>query len=88
MACKAQTDVAISGGVRTIGLGTNGVPVSSSFPGRMDFTTNTPIAGRTDGWIVQFGTETGAAPHTVDIYALCLPGASIPVDTTFTESGS
>lgn len=96
VACKATTDVAIAGGVQTLAAGTNGlthnVPVSSSFPGRMDWTTNTPIAGRLDGWIVQFGGNSSAtdlgSPLYENIYALCVPGASIPVDTTYTESGS
>lgn len=92
VACSDPTDVAISGGVRTIGLGDNGignnVPVSSSFPGRMDWTTNTPKPDRLDGWIVQFGTETGNAPKFADVYALCVPGIDVPVTTTFTESGN
>ena len=96
VACKNTTDVAISGGVQTLALGTNGignnVPVSSSFPGRMDWTTNTPIPGDLNGWIVQFGGNSSATnlgnPAYVDIYALCVPGADIPVDTTYTESGS
>jgi len=96
VACKSATDVAISGGVQTLALGTNGignnVPVSSSFPGRMDWTTNTPIPGDLNGWIVQFGGNSSATslgnPAYVDIYALCVPGADIPVDTTYTESGS
>jgi hypothetical protein len=96
VACKATTDVAISGGVQTLAAGTNGlsgnVPVSSSFPGRMDWSTNTPIAGRLDGWIVQFGGNSSSTslgdPHYEDIYALCVPGADVPVDTTYTESGS
>jgi hypothetical protein len=92
VACKLPTDTAISGGVRTLAAGTNGltnnVPVSSSFPGRMDWATNTPIEGRSDGWIFQFGTETGAAPKFVTLYALCVPGLTIPFDTTFTESSS
>ena len=92
VACKNTTDVAISGGVQTLALGDNGlngnVPVSSSFPGRMDWGTNSPKPGRLDGWIVQFGTETGAAPKFVNIYALCVPRAHIPVKTTYTESGN
>lgn len=96
VACKATTDVAISGGVQTLAAGTNGltgnVPVSSSFPGRMDWNTNTPIAGRLDGWIVQFGGNSSSTslgdPHYEDIYALCVPGADVPIDTTYTESGS
>jgi hypothetical protein len=96
VACKNVTDVAISGGVQTLALGTNGlasnVPVSSSFPGRMGWSTNTPIPGRLDGWIVQFGGDSGStspgSPAYVDIYALCVPAAEIPVDVTYTESGS
>jgi hypothetical protein len=96
VACKSASDVAISGGVQTLALGTNGignnVPVSSSFPGRMDWSNNTPIPGELSGWIVQFGGNSSTTslgnPAYVDIYALCVPGADIPVDTTFTESGS
>lgn len=96
VACKATTDVAISGGVQILALGTNGladnVPVSSSFPGRMDWTTNTPKPDNLSGWIVQFGGNSSQTslgdPKYVDIYALCVPGASIPVDTTFAESAS
>jgi hypothetical protein len=92
VACSNQTDVAISGGVQTIALGDNGignnVPVSSSFPGRMNWDTNSPRDGRLDGWIVQFGTETGNAPKYVNIYALCVPGADISVVKTYSESGN
>ena len=56
----------ISGGVQVLGIGGNQgeidaansriTPlVSSSFPGRMDWTTNSPKPNRLDGWIVQFG---------------------------------
>jgi hypothetical protein len=96
VACKTHTDVAISGGVQTLALGTNGlqnnVPVSTSMPGRMDWDTNTPISGDLSGWIVQFGGNSSSTslgdPKYVDIYALCVPGATIPVDTTFAESAS
>ena len=85
--------VAISGGVQVLGLdaGANSrnTPVSSSFPGRMDWTTNTPKPNRLDGWIVQFGGNAGAtpdkAPEKVKIWALCVPGASIPVNQTFQQ---
>lgn len=101
VACKSDTDVAISGGVQTLALGTNGlagnVPVSNSFPGRMDWSTNTPKLnsdGTPDlsGWIVQFGGNSSTTslgdPKYVNIYALCVPGADIPVDTTYSESGA
>jgi Collagen triple helix repeat (20 copies) len=91
--CSAPTDVAISGGVQELGAAgapdnnqANNVPVASSFPGHMDWSTNTPVAGSTDGWIIQFGTQTAAAPKYVDIYALCVPGATIPVNTTYAQS--
>jgi hypothetical protein len=96
VACKAQTDTAISGGVQTLQLGSNGiqnnVPVSSSFPGRMDWSTNTPKPGRIDGWIVQFGGNSSStdlgSPKYVKVWALCVPGLHVPVDNTYTESGS
>lgn len=97
VACDAaKTDyVAISGGVQVLGLdaGANSrnTPVSSSFPGRMDWGTNTPKAGRLDGWIVQFGGNAGAtsdkSPEKVKVWALCVPGASIPVNQTFQQVG-
>lgn len=98
VACQKTTDVAISGGVQTIGLlkgddntadNSNNVPVSSSFPGRMDWTTNTPYPNRLDGWIVQFGGNYNGstqAPQEVNVWALCVPGQSIPVDVTYSES--
>ena len=85
VACNAdpaKTDyVAISGGVQVLGLdaGANSrnTPVSSSFPGRMDWSTNTPKANRLDGWIIQFGGNAGAtsdkAPEKVKVWALCRP---------------
>lgn len=92
VACKSTSDVAISGGVQTLALGTNGtsnnVPVSSSFPGRMDWSTNTPKPGRLDGWIVQFASQNASAPEKVKVWALCAPGLNVPVDQTFTESNS
>lgn len=94
VACKAVTDTAISGGVQTLGLdadaNSRNTPVSSSFPGRMDWNTNAPKAGRLDGWIVQFGGNAGATsdkdPQKVKVWALCVPGMTIPVDQTYTQS--
>lgn len=89
VACKAQADTAISGGVQVLGLdaGANSrnTPVSSSFPGRMDWNTNAPKADRLDGWIVQFGGTT-LAPEKVKVWALCVPGMTIPVEQTYTQS--
>jgi collagen triple helix repeat protein len=94
VACKEQTDTAISGGVQTVGLdeGANqrNTPVSSSFPGRMDWSTNTPRPDRLDGWVVQFGGNAGAtsdkAPEKAKVWALCVPNLNIPVETTFKQS--
>lgn len=87
VACTNQTDTAIAGGV-SVDDYTKDVPVGQSFPGRMDWTTNTPIPGRTDGWIVQFASQNGSAPLKVKVYALCVPGLSVPFTQTFQESSS
>ena len=86
VACKSQDDTAISGGVQMIGLGGKNVAVGSSFPGRMDWTTNTPKANRTDGWIVQFASQDGTAPEKVKVYALCVPNLDVPMTQTYTQS--
>ena len=85
VACKAQTDTAISGGVST-DVYTKTVPVGQSLPGRMDWTTNTPRPGRLDGWIVQFASQNGSAPEKVKVWALCVPGLQVPVNQTYTQS--
>lgn len=95
VACDAEkTDyVAISGGVQVLGLGeganSRNTPVSSSFPGRMDWAAGAPKPGRLDGWIVQFGGNAGATsdkdPEKIKVWALCVPGASIPVNQTFQQ---
>jgi hypothetical protein len=90
VACSNPTDVAFSGGVQTIGVGGTNVPVGSSFPGRMDWTTNAPKPDRLDGWIVQFASQNEAftAPEKVTIWALCVRNAGTQVVNTFTESAS
>ncbi|HEY6835167.1 MAG TPA: hypothetical protein VI142_01745 [Gaiellaceae bacterium] len=85
VACKTQTDTAISGGVSTDDY-MKTVPVGQSFPGRMDWSTNTPKPGRLDGWIVQFASQNGSAPEKVKVWALCVPGLKVPVHQTYTES--
>ena len=87
VACKAPTDTAISGGVSTDDY-TKTVPVGQSFPGRMDWSTNTPKPGRLDGWIVQFASQNGQAPEKVKVWALCVPNLNVPVNQTYTESAS
>jgi len=85
VACQAETDVALAGGVQSLGLGGHPAAVASSFPGRMDWATNTPKADRLDGWIVQFDATT--APEKVTLYALCVPGADVSVVNTFKQTG-
>lgn len=91
VACKQQTDTAISGGVSVDDPSKN-VPVGQSFPGREDFSgdagNDLPKPGRLDGWIIQFASQTDAAPLAVRVWALCVPGLNVPVITTFTESGN
>jgi len=80
VACTSPTDVAISGGVQTLGLGGKSAAVASSFPGRMDWSNNTPKADRLDGWIVQFDAR--VAPEKATIWVLCAPDADVPVINT------
>jgi len=93
VACQATTDSAVAGGVQTLGLDVNAnsrnTPVSSSFPGRMDWATNTPKANRVDGWIVQFGGNNGIdanAPEKVKVWALCMPDTDVKVVQTYQQS--
>jgi hypothetical protein len=86
VACKAQTDTAISGGVSTDDY-VKTVPVGQSFPGRMNWDTNTPKPDRLDGWIVQFASQNGSVPEKVKVWALCVPGLNVPVHQTFTQIG-
>jgi hypothetical protein len=89
VACKAEADTAISGGAQVLGLdataNARNTPVSSSFPGRMDWTTNAPKPGRLDGWVVQFGGG-ATAPEKVKVWALCVPGLTLPVVQTYQQS--
>jgi len=94
VACSAtsQDYTALAGGVQILGLdaGANArnTPVSSSFPGRMDWDTNAPKANRLDGWIVQFGGhDSDPAPEKVKVWALCVPGTDVPVTPTFSQVG-
>jgi len=103
VACNASSSnyTAITGGVQVLGIGSTqaeidaansrNTPVSSSFPGRMDWSTNSPRPNRLDGWIVQFGGNAGPvadeAPAQVIVWALCVPRIDIPVHTTFQQVG-
>ena len=85
---------AIAGGVQVLGLdseaSSRNTPVSSSFPGRMNWDTNTPKANRLDGWIVQFGGNAGAVsdkdPLKVKVWALCVPNTDLQVKQTYSQN--
>lgn len=89
-ATNSQRYAAVSGGVQDTDDNTdmtannNQVAVAASFPGRMDWNTNTPIKGRLDGWIVQFA-HVGNADTNLVVWALCVPvrdnGGSFPITT-------
>ncbi len=81
---SSQAFTAVAGGVQSLGLGGHPAAVASSFPGRMDWTTNTPKANRLDGWVIQFDAD--QAPTKVKIWALCVPRTDIPVVQTFLQS--
>jgi hypothetical protein len=82
---NSQKYVAISGGVQAADANTSmkanpdPLPVVASFAGRMNFTTSTPLPGRVDGWIIQFG-QRGTSDTNISVWALCVPVA-IPVMT-------
>ena len=76
VACKDPADHAVAGGVQTLGIdGGRAAAVASSFPGRMDWDTNTPKANRFDGWIVQFDAR--QAPVKANIWVTCATGTTI-----------
>jgi hypothetical protein len=86
---NSQKYVAISGGVQDTGSSTDmatidPLAVAASFPGRMNWDTNTPKPGRLDGWIVQFA-HGNTQDNNPSIWALCVPASdftgSIPVHT-------
>ena len=77
----SQTYTAIAGGVQGSTVDSqspNGFAVTSSFPGRMDWNTNTPKPNRLDGWIV---LGNGKWTGTLKVWALCVPTTSIAVQT-------
>jgi hypothetical protein len=85
---NSQNYAAITGGVQDTDSATdmtandNQVAVAASFPGRMNWNTNTPKQYRLDGWIVQF-VHVGSQDDNLAVWALCVPvsdfGGSIPV---------
>jgi hypothetical protein len=86
---KSEKYVAVSGGVQIINAdgdsdfsNDTNVAVADSFPGRMDYSDNTPKPGRLDGWIVRFGDNTKSTAQ-VDVWAVCMPTSDdVQVETT------
>jgi hypothetical protein len=79
---KSQKYVAVAGGVQVINAdgdndfsNDNAVAVADSFPGRMDWSNNTPKPGRLDGWIVRWGDATKSAAK-VNVWAVCMRRSS------------
>lgn len=97
-ATNSQKYVAISGGVQDTDSNTNmttnawPLDIAASFPGRMNYSNFTPLAGRLDGWIVQFANNThqGTQDNNLAVWALCVPtsddGGKVPVVTNSTTT--
>jgi hypothetical protein len=81
----SQTKVALGGGVQFLDVGRNAgslqnpyvgeTHITDSFPGRMDWDTNTPKANRLDGWIVRLNT-TPSVDMRVWVTCVDAPSAS------------
>jgi hypothetical protein len=86
---KSQKYVAISGGVQILdadgdsnSADDSNVAVADSFPGRMDWSTDSPKADRLDGWIVRFGDNAKTAAQ-VNVWAVCMKRSDdVQVQTT------
>jgi hypothetical protein len=86
---QSEKYVAVAGGVQVIDAdgdndlsNDNAVPVADSFPGRMDWDTQSPKPGRLDGWIVRWG-DGSQAMAKVNVWAVCMKKSDdIQVQTT------
>jgi hypothetical protein len=86
---KSQKYVAIAGGVQILDADGNHdstddtvIPVADSFPGRMDWSTSSPLPGRLDGWIVRWGDPSKSAAEA-NVWAVCMLKADdVKVQTT------
>ena len=58
-----------------MGALTSSLPIAASFPGRMDWNTNTPLPNRLDGWIVQLG-QGNSQDTSMRVWALCVPASN------------
>lgn len=58
------------------------IAVSDSFPGRMDWTTNTPKPNRLDGWVVRWD-DAAKSTQKVNVWAVCVKRSdNVKVQTT------
>lgn len=75
---NSQNYVAVGGGVEEDDApgnsGPSGSSVIASFPGRMDWSTNSPKPNRLDGWVIGL---TGGDNLPLKVWALCVPAANI-----------
>jgi hypothetical protein len=86
---KSQKFIAIAGGVQVLNADGDSTfsndknpAVSDSFPGRMDYSNNTPKPDRLDGWIVRLGDTSGLGADQINIWAVCVPRpADVQVQT-------
>ena len=95
---NSEKYVAIAGGVQDTDSNTNmttnanPLPIVASFPGRMNYTNYTPLSGRLDGWIIQFGNSSiqSTQDNNLAVWALCVPksddGGSVPVHVNSTTT--
>jgi hypothetical protein len=99
----SETYIAVAGGVE-VGSGSGfpttsdlastsqSLPVAASFPGVVDWNTNSPDPGRLDGWIVQTEVGYDANDTSATVWALCVPAAdsgstSVPVQQDNNPNG-
>ena len=86
---KSQQYVAIAGGMQILNAdgdldytNDHAVAVADSFPGRMDWNTNSPKANRLDGWVIRWGNAAESAAQ-VNVWAICMKkSADVHVETT------
>jgi hypothetical protein len=76
----SQKYIAIAGGVQVINadgdhtfVNDKNPAVADSFPGRMDYSDNTPKPNRLDGWIVRLGDTTNQGADQINVWAICVP---------------
>lgn len=79
--CSSPSKVALAGGVQFLGLDadngqaavTGGNGIVDSFPGRMDWSTNTPRPGVMSGWVVRLNKY--AAGEPLRLWVVCANAA-------------